>query len=209
MFYVDKQTLPIYWSAGPGVVYEQTGTPTTSYEFTHKEYALEYARKKALANLEVAYKRADRCSKHTLFVYHIRAKFSSRIKYALAKYYKTRQKAFEALHKPIEIKEHTLPDQIEVKGTRLAIGANIYRVDTYSGRLEVLKVASEEIKAYPGITPIAYYHDTTNKYAIQSTLESGLSNIKYLLNKAEAEEIAVYVLEEKAAAIAAELKKYR
>jgi hypothetical protein len=189
MFYVDKNTVPRYWSAYAGKVEERVGECLGNQgEFLTERAAVTYADHRMQDRLADELSQIKRrYSSVYLAVCRIRALWNSQIRDGLNRYYAERHDAtINALVPPIT-KIKSVPDQIPVLGERLAIGTTVYMVDNHDAELRVGKVTAEHIRYYD-FRPagVEAYYELDNRMSIQSTLKSSYSNQEIYLDKDEA-----------------------
>lgn len=189
MFTVDKSELSTYWWACAGVVEERLGEYVEDkFYFKTLLQADQFARREAVKRNNEAYTNLlSRAGKAKLFVYKIRAIWDRGIKNALARYDESLEKAKELALSSPTVKVKYLPNQIPVLGQRIAIGANVYEVDTFSLQVEATVVTEENIYYYDfrpeGVT--ANYR-LSNGRCMASDLRSKFSNIEFYLDKDQA-----------------------
>jgi hypothetical protein len=129
----------------------------------------------------------NRATPFMLAILRIRSLWNSKLRANLATYFAALKAAEIAVANipPVEIEY--LPDDIPVLGDRLPIGTRVYEFDSYSLRLTVSTVESENI-AYYSFHPegVAATYELSNGRSVKSDLQSGFSNIKHYLEGEQA-----------------------
>ncbi len=189
MFYVDKNSVPRYWIAYAGKVEERVGKCLGNEgEFATEREAVAHADHRMQERLNSELDRIKRRYSSTyLAICRIRARWNSRIRAGLDRYYAERAEvAADALVPPIT-KIERVPEQIPVLGDRLEIGTTVYLIDTYDVKLRVGKITAERISYYD-FRPegVEAYYELDNKMSINSTLKTTYSNQEVYLDKSEA-----------------------
>ncbi len=185
MFMVDKNTLPRYWYAGVTYIEERIGEPLGNEgEFDAQAHAMKYAAAQTNHRRLKEYNTlADRYSRLQICIFTLRALWNDKVRAGLARHRDKVAAAQQQLQAAPNIEVRTLPDQIPVRGDRLAIGSTVYMVDSYNLTLRESKVQSETVYYYSfhpeGVA--AYY--ALDHGSVKSTLESGFSNIEFYLDR--------------------------
>lgn len=188
MFTVDKTTLPRFWYAGGNKVQEQVGTPLNDYEFADKTEAYIYAYNQKSEHLRREYQLlANRFSRTVVAIYKLRSLWNPRIAEGLKSWKDKVAQAKQAYVIGPKIEVVYLPNQIPVEGDRLAIGTQIYQIDSWNPKIQAYTIDREEISYYPytekGV--VYYYFNGGNAY-VKGDLVSGYSNVEFFLDREKA-----------------------
>jgi hypothetical protein len=190
MFTVSKFDLPRYWWAYAGHIEERVGEIVegdNSY-FLRKQDAIHHAENLKTIRLHREFlELKNRVTPMALKILRIRSLWNSTLRANVQSYLDKLHAAEQALATIPAVEIAYLPDSIPVTGDRIALGTRVYEFDSYSLQLHVSTVESESIRYYEFHPEgVAASYRLSNGRSVNSTLESGFSNIEYYLDSEEA-----------------------
>ena len=192
MFTVQKIDLPRYWYAYTGNVEERIGSVDDSWNEDHNfktQAAAECAASNWVYIQAVEHRnRLERTNRRlSTRALRVRAIWDRRVRESLKQFDRNLEEARKRAdsHEPVKVR--LLPYDIPVEGTRLAIGTEVYEIDSYAMTFTSSKVVSERIAYYPHKpegTPA--YYALENGRSVKSDLKSGFSNVEHYTDRAAA-----------------------
>ena len=192
MFTVQKIDLPRYWYAYTGNVEERIGSVDDSWDEEHNflsQLQAECAASNWLYIQAVEHRNRLENTNRALSTraLRVRALWDRKVRDSLKRFDKNLQDARHRVYNLEPVKVRLLPYDIPVEGTRLAVGTEVYEIDSYAMTIRSSKVVSERIAYYthkPEGTPA--YYTLENGRGVRSDLKSGFSNVEHYTDRGAA-----------------------
>lgn len=192
MFYVDKNTIPRHWFVGTGYIIENTGempsevrgSSLTYVADEHTADSLAYEKAVIAAEKKInSYKKWANSKLIAIAAFlHIGHAKSNR------EYYKKQLALAISERDNIKVTKETIPNQIPIKGHRLAIGQKLYKVWP-SLEIKEVVVVEERINYYSDPLGSAYYglSDKSSVSADHFINEHKMTNAPVFTTRTQAE----------------------